>query len=1799
MKNTTSLMSTFALLALAGCPKPPVELSSLSLAPDQARLARGETVQFVATALFTNGEVRDVTADALWSVDDAFVGAASEQTRGVISGLAPGQTVVRARFGGKSVTRTLVVVDAALRELQLDPPHPVVPVGLSVPLKVTAIRSDGSKQDVTAEAIWSSSSPSLASVTNGAVFGRIPGQLTLSASVQGLVVTAPVDITDARVESIDVQPSTFTLSLGVTRQLTATALLSDGSSLDITTQAAWRSSAAQVAFVSESPGEQGLVAARAAGAARLTASLAGKSGGSDATITSARLLALELGPASTSLANGTSQRFTVTGTFSDGTTADLSSQVRWTTSNPAVFTVAGGLVNALSVGRAQLTVSSGAVTVTRELQITGATLTTLELRPSPAVVSRGLTLDVTAIATFSDASQQDLTRLVVWRVADASLAAISNASNTEGRVTATREGVTEVSATFAGLTARTRLTISAAALVSVQVTPIAPTLASGTLRAFTATGLFTDGTTQDLTAQATWTSTDAAHVTVSSQGANRGEALALAQGTAELRATVGGKSGSTVVTVSAAVLTAIDLSPSSTRLPLGVTLRVVATGRFSDGTTADLTTQVTWSSSAPAIASVSNAPGTDGEVRALTRGSTQLSAQLGSIIGTGSLIVTDAALTALELSPSSATIAVGLTRGFNAVATYSDGTSQDVTAQTTFSTMSSAVATVALEPQFARVTGRGAGATKLMASAMGFTAQADLTVTPAQLIGLSINPASLTLARGTRGQLTVEATWSDGTNADVTTQATWTSSDAAVVAVSSAPGSRGALTALTTGTATVQAQLGSQLASSIVTISAATLMSLEVTPTSPSIPLGATQRFVATGRYSDGSAQNLSTQVTWSSSVPSVLGVSNAAGLSGQASALSQGSAVVSAAFGATLGSTPVVVTAATLAEVQLSPPQPRIAHQTRIALSAIGVWSDGGTQDITQSCTWTSGSSIATVSNAAGTRGRVSAVSPGSTVITATCSGVAGSVPLTITNANLVTIQVTPSMPTAAAGFTQPLTATGLFSDGSTQPLTDFVSWSSADPSKATVSGLGVVSARAQGSVVISAQALSVTGQVSFVVSAALLESIELAPSPAAVPKGLQQAFVAVGHFSDGSTATVSEAATWSSSDPSIAAVSNAAGSRGRATALVEGVTTVSASLQGFVASSTLTVTPASLLSIAVTPATPTIAKGLTLQFTATGTFSDGTTRDLTTQVTWSAGDGAIASLSNADGSRGRALALGTGNTAIDATLGSISGGASLTVTAAVPVSIGVTPASPSVPRGLSQRLTATGVYTDGSTADLTSQVTWTSSDASRAQVSNGAGSEGLAQAVNPGTATITATKGSLSGTTQLTVTPAVLQQLTLTPPSPSVAAGLGTSLVATGLYSDASTQDLSASASWSSSDATIATASAGTISTSRVGSVIITASVGAMSSQVTLDVTAAVLQQLEVTPQNVSRPKGLTQQFVAMGVFSDGSTAELTSSVTWGSSDSTKVSVSNANGSRGLGSTLSTGAVTVSATLSGITGSTPFSVTAAQLSRLAISPTGSTASLGSVRQYVATGTYTDASTQNLTTQVGWSSSNAAVATISNANGSHGLATTLSTGVTSISAAFGGFSAAANLLVIQNALSSIDLTPASGGTALGYSRQFIAIGTYNDGTTQVLTDVVTWTTDDAAVAIVSNADGSRGLLSTVGMGNVTVSATYQGITGTAAHAVTPAVLVAMSLSSSSVTLSVAGSTQLTATGFFSDGSSQDLSTTVTWSSTAQSVAQVSNASGSEGLITGIAAGSAQVSASQGSVSASASVTVN
>jgi hypothetical protein len=171
----------------------------------------------------------------------------------------------------------------------------------------------------------------------------------------------------------------------------------------------------------------------------------------------------------------------------------------------------------------------------------------------------------------------------------------------------------------------------------------------------------------------------------------------------------------------------------------------------------------------------------------------------------------------------------------------------------------------------------------------------------------------------------------------------------------------------------------------------------------------------------------------------------------------------------------------------------------------------------------------------------------------------------------------------------------------------------------------------------------------------------------------------------------------------------------------------------------------PPTLTSIAVAPAAPAIPLGGTQQFTATGSYSDGSTQNLTTTATWSSSNTAVATIA----AGGLATSAGAGSATISAASGTVTGSTTLTVTAATLSSITVTPADPVLGyRGAAQQFKATGRYSDQSTRDLTSDVTWSSSDAAVATI----GTDGFARAVaTSGSSTIRAQFGSVSASTTL----------------------------------------------------------------------------------------------------------------------------------------------------------------------------------------------------------------------------------------------------------------------------------------------------------------------------------------------------------------------------------------------------------------------------------------------------------------
>jgi len=262
------------------------------------------------------------------------------------------------------------------------------------------------------------------------------------------------------------------------------------------------------------------------------------------------------------------------------------------------------------------------------------------------------------------------------------------------------------------------------------------------------------------------------------------------------------------------------------------------------------------------------------------------------------------------------------------------------------------------------------------------------------------------------------------------------------------------------------------------------------------------------------------------------------------------------------------------------------------------------------------------------------------------------------------------------------------------------------------------------------------------------------------------------------------------------------------------------------------------SLYSISVTPSDPSVAIGATEQFTATGTYSNNATANLTTQVQWSSGTTSVATVTNG----GLASAVASGNSTITATLGTVSGSTNLNVAPLTLVSIAVTPASPSIANGQTDQFTATGTYNNGSTQNITAAVEWQSGNTNVARITNGSNG-GLVSTFTSGTALISAALSGVAGSTTLTVTTATLQSITVTANSLSLVSGTMEQFTATGNYTNGPL-NLTALATWASDTPGVATvvgsgANGGIVTAAGTGMATISATYSGIKGSAILTVT------------------------------------------------------------------------------------------------------------------------------------------------------------------------------------------------------------------------------------------------------------------------------------------------------------------------------------------------------------------------
>jgi trimeric autotransporter adhesin len=525
---------------------------------------------------------------------------------------------------------------------------------------------------------------------------------------------------------------------------------------------------------------------------------------------------------------------------------------------------------------------------------------------------------------------------------------------------------------------------------------------------------------------------------------------------------------------------------------------------------------------------------------------------------------------------------------------------------------------------------------------------------PAALESISVTAANSAIPLGTLTQFKATGVYSDQSTQDLTATAQWTSSNPAVTAI--AAGGLATALNITPAPITITATSGGVSGNMGLTVAAATLTSIAISgaPT-VTIAKGTSYLFSALGSYNDGSTRNITSQVGWSSSMTNVATISATTGL---AQSVGTGTTTITATLGTVTANASLDVTGATLTSIVVAPSGATIAPLTTKVFTAIGIFSDSSTQIITHDAVWASSSAAATISNLVGSIGSGTGVTSGPANISAAFGGVTGSATLNVSSATPTSLAVTPASAGLAAGTNLGLQAIATFSDGSTQRVETVANWTTSAMAVATVSADGYVTGISNGPVTITCQFGGLSSAANLTVEP--LTSIAISSVNTGVAEGTSITLVATGTLADMTTQKLTNSVFWTSSNPSVTTLSDAVGSSfGSATGNAPGSATVTAAFPGVVGVAPLTVTNATLSSIAIKPASPDVAAGSPQQFTATGTFSDSTTENLVEQVAWSSSDLSVAIIDKS----GAALTTGTGTTTIGATLGAVSDTTVLTV--------------------------------------------------------------------------------------------------------------------------------------------------------------------------------------------------------------------------------------------------------------------------------------------------------------------------------------------------------------------------------------------------------------------------------------------------------------------------------------------------------------------------------------------------------
>jgi uncharacterized protein YjdB len=601
---------------------------SVRISPVEQRLHVGESGQFTATALDAAGNPLPGRAIA-WSSADPSVASVSQS--GQVTAVAPGAILVTATTEGKTATAAVTVSAIPVAAVTVTPPLDTIAVGQSTQLAATA-RDAGGGALAGRTVEWSSSSSAIATVSStGLVTAIAVGSAAITATVEGRAAQSAIVVRPKPVSAVVVSPSATTVVVGETAQLISQVVDANGEPL-AGRAIAYASADPAIATVSAA----GAVTGVAAGATTITATSEGKQGTADVRVVPVPVAAVRVAPDPIRITIG--QQILVTASALDAKGQTLTGRtVTWSSSAPAVVSIAGGIATGLTIGSAVIHATIDG--------IEGIVAATVDPVPSaqvivsPATVTLAIGGSATLSAQVLDQSGQPINgRTVTWRSSDDAIALVTSS----GVVTAMAAGTATVTATSGSASGQAAITVNAPTPPPPPPPPPPTTAASVTLSPSSANLVVGQTTQLGATARdangvvltnrpTTWTTSSGTVATVSSTGL----VSAANPGSATITVTIDGISATSAITVTQVPVASVTITPLIATVKEGKDVQLTATLRDAAGNVLTGRT-VAWQSSDTRVATVDN----KGKVKGQHAGIAVISATAGGITGLAVVTVT-------------------------------------------------------------------------------------------------------------------------------------------------------------------------------------------------------------------------------------------------------------------------------------------------------------------------------------------------------------------------------------------------------------------------------------------------------------------------------------------------------------------------------------------------------------------------------------------------------------------------------------------------------------------------------------------------------------------------------------------------------------------------------------------------------------------------------------------------------------------------------------------------------------------------------------------------------------------------------------------------------------------------------------------------------------------------------------------------------------------------------------------------------------------------------------------------------